>query len=247
MVKSVLKALDILNLVGNSDRELTISQIANNLGMNRTSVYRLVQSLEARGYLTKREDGNGYQIGLMFLPIAAKLLNTNKLRVEALPYLQDLANKCGERVNLGILHDGEVLYLGGIEKPSLPMVYSRFGKTAPAHCCSLGKIILAYLPEEEVDSLLDRKPLVRVTENTITDRHLFKQHLAEIRSQEYAIDHQEHVPGSYCISALIRGSRGQALGAVSISSGDLEKIKGYLKDLWEKAEVISHMMGFTLA
>ena len=136
------------------------------------------------------------------------------------------------------------IYLGGIEKPSLPMVYTRFGKKAPVHCCSLGKIILAYLPEPEVDRILKQKPLIKMTENTITDLRVFKKQLAEIRSQGYALDNGEHIPGSYCISALIRDVTGGGIGSISISSSNQEKVKGHLNNLLQTAEVISYLMGY---
>jgi len=244
MVKSLIKALDILEFISEANNSPSIVQIANHLRMNRTTAYRLVQTLYSLGYLKRNEETKGFQIGLKLLPLAARLLDSNKLRKESLPYLQELAQKCGERVNLGILFQGEVLYLAGVEKPSLPMVYTRFGKKAPVHCSSLGKIILAYLPEQEVDEILKRKPLIKMTENTITDPRVFKKSLREIRSQGYAIDYGEHIPGSYCISAIIRDGMGQGIGSISISSGNLDKIKEHLDQLLRTAEVISHLIGY---
>lgn len=145
---------------------------------------------------------NTYILGLKILPLVGKVLDSNKLRIESLPYLQGLNRKLEERVNLGILYDSEVLFLAGIEKPSLPMMYSNFGKKAPAHCCSIGKIILAYMLEQEVERVISEKPLVRFTENTITDLSLFKRHLTEIRSQGYAIDNVEHILGNIALRIL---------------------------------------------
>jgi len=244
MVKSLRKALDIMEFVSESNSSPSVVQIANHLKLNRTTTYRLVHTLHSQGYLKKDEDKNGYQIGLRLLPLAARLLDSDRLRKEALPHLQELAQKTGERVNLGIIFQGEILYLGGVEKPSLPMVYTRFGRKAPVHCCSLGKILLAYLPEQEVDRILRQKPLIKITENTITDPRAFKKHLAEIRTQGYAIDNAEHIPGSYCISALIRDTTGTGIASISISSGNQEKVKGYLDQLLQTAEVISHLMGY---
>jgi DNA-binding IclR family transcriptional regulator len=191
----------------------------------------------------KNNDRNEYQIGLKILPMAAKLLDSNRLRVESLPYIEELATKCGERINLGILYEGEVLYLGGVDKPSLPMKYSLFGKTPPAHCCSLGKVMLAHMPKEEVEAILDRKPLIKLTENTITDRKLLYQHLAEIRSQGYATDNQETLPGVYCMGALVRDSEGRGIGAISITSNsNLEKIKEKLDDLLQTNSSVMNLI-----
>lgn len=244
MVKSLKKALNIMEFISETNNSPSIAQIASHLEINRTTAYRLVHTLYSQGYLKKDGDTKGYQIGLKLLPFAARLLDNDNLRKESLPYLQELAQKSGERVNLGILFQGEVIYLAGVEKPSLPMVYTRFGKKAPVHCSSLGKIILAYLPEEETACILKQKPLIKLTENTITDPRVFKKHLAEIRSQGYAVDRGEHIPGSYCISAIIRDATGRGIASISISSGSFDKAKGHLDNLLQTAEVISHLMGY---
>jgi DNA-binding IclR family transcriptional regulator len=244
LIKSVIKGLKTLEFIANSTTPPTPLQISNALGLNRTTVYHLIQTLESEGYVTKENQANAYVLGLKILPLVGKVLDCNKLRIESLPYLQGLNRKLEERVNLGILYDSEVLFLAGIEKPSLPMMYSHFGKKAPAHCCSIGKIILAYMSEQEVQRVINEKPLVRFTENTITDLSLFQRHLSEIRSQGYAIDNAEHISGEYCIATLIKGEEGRGIGAVSASSDNLEKINQHLDDLFETAEIISHLMGF---
>ncbi len=244
IIKSIVKGLKILEYIADSASPPTPVQIAKSLGMNRTTVYHLIQTLESEGYVTKEKQTTAYLLSLKILPLGAKALDSNKLRIESLPYLQALNRKLEERVNLGILYKSEVLFLAGIEKPSLPLMYSRFGKKAPAHCCSLGKIILAHLPEHEVDQVINQKPLIRLTENTITDVALFKRQLAEIRSRGYAIDNAEHISGEYCIATLIKGEEGRGIGAISVSANDLEKIKRHLDDLFETAEIISHLMGF---
>ena len=97
MVKSLKKALDIMEFVSESNNSPSIVQIANHLKLNRTTTYRLVHTLHSQGYLKKDGDKNGYQIGLRLLPLAARLLDSDILRKEALPHLQELAQKTGIR------------------------------------------------------------------------------------------------------------------------------------------------------
>lgn len=241
-VKSLVKALEILECVSASSRSPSVGQIATRLTLNRTTTHRLVKTLESKGYLAYQTETRGYAIGLSCLPLAKRLLDGNKLRVESLPHLQHLALKTGERVNLGVLHDGEVLYIGGVEKPSLPFVFSRFGQRAPAHCCSLGKILLAHLDDAHVDAILKQRPLVPVTPNTITNPKRFKKHLETIRAQGYAVDNAEHVLGSYCVSTLVRSPNGRPVGAISISGTDPEKVRQYIPELRATAELISHLL-----
>lgn len=243
-VKSVIKGLKIMEFIADSASPPTLVQITKALGINRTTVYHLIQTLESEGYVTKDRQSNAYLMGLKTLPLGGKALDSNKLRIESLPYLQGLNRKLEERVNLGVLYDNEVLFLAGIEKPTLPLMYTYFGKKAPVHCCSIGKIILANLPDQEAERVINQKPLARLTENTITDPLLFMRHLSEIKSQGYAVDNAEHISGEYCIATLIKGEEGRGIGAVSASAHDLEKIKQHLNDLFETAEIISHLMGF---
>lgn len=157
-VKSLRKALSVLGSVAASDRPLSVAEVALASGIARPTAHRLIQTLVTEGHLIEEGEGR-FSIGFAVLPLAASLLDRNPLRVEALPHLHNLAQKTGERVNLGILHQDRVLYLAGIEKPSLPTIYTRFGKTVAAHCSSLGKAILAYQPEPAVTALLNAYPM----------------------------------------------------------------------------------------
>ena len=158
-VKSLRKALTVLNAVAGADRPLTVAEVAINSGIARPTAYRFVQTLVAAGYLTQDPADGRLSMGFAVLPLASSLLDRNRMRKEALPHLQSLAQQTGERANLGVLYRDRVMYVAGVEKPALPTIYSRFGKSAPAHCSSLGKAILAYLSEAEVRALLARKPL----------------------------------------------------------------------------------------
>ena len=246
MVKSLNKALDVLEYIARSNDAPNIARISSALDIDRNAVHRLVKTLENRGYLDRNERTKTLRLGYRVLPLAARFLDRSRLRIESFPYLQELADQTGERVNLGVLEDFEVVYLGGIEKPSLPSVYSRFGKTAPAHACSLGKIILAYLPPGELEEFLEQKQLLPSTPHTITDTDALKSQLDEIRTRGYALDCEEHLDGSFCISGLIRGAEGFGIGAISISCNDMDSCLRYKDRVIKTAEVISHLMGYTL-
>jgi len=150
-VKTLRKALTILSAFAGAERPLTVAEVAIITGITRPTVHRLVQTLVAEGFLSQNPDDSRLSPGFSVLQLAGRLLDTNQLRLESLPHLEELARTSGERSNLGILHRGEVLFLAGVEKPSLPTIYSRFGKTAPAYCVSLGKAILAQLPRADLD------------------------------------------------------------------------------------------------
>ncbi len=238
-VKSLGKALAVLNAVAAAEQPLTIAETAIRAGIARPTAYRFVQTLLAAGYLAQDARDGRLSIGLAVLPLASSLLDRNRLRIEALPHLHALAQRTGERANLGILHRDCVLYIAGVEKPSLPTLYSRFGKSAPAHCSSLGKAILAFLPEADLRALLGRRPLVAHTPSTITARAAFMKELAETRARGYAVDRGEHVAGSCCLAAPIYAAN-RPIGAIGVSGRALEPLLKHQELVRETAEIVSH-------
>jgi DNA-binding IclR family transcriptional regulator len=239
-VKSLRKALIVLNAVAGAERPLTIAEVAVKAGIARPTAYRFVQTLATAGYLAQDPLDGRLSIGFAVLPLASSLLDRNRLRIEALPHLHNLATKTGERANLGILYRDCVLYIAGVEKPALPTIYSRFGKNAPAHCCSLGKAILAFLPEAAVRELLSRRPPTAYTPTTITSRAAFMKELAETRQRGYAVDRAEHVVGSWCVAAPIFDASNQPIGAIGVSGRELEPMLKHHDLVRQTAEIVSH-------
>lgn len=241
-VKSLRKAMAVLNAVAAAERPLTIAELAIRAGIARPTAYRLVQTLAGEGHLVQSPIDGRLSIGFSVLPLAASLLDRNRLRLEALPHLHALAQQTGERVNLGILHRERLLYLAGVEKPSLPTIYTRFGKTAPAHCSSLGKAILAFMREAEVLAILRARPLVSLTPASITDIPAFMEDLEQTRRRGYAIDNSEASPNSFCIGATIFDAANQPVGAISLSGRELSSLVSHADTLRHTAEVISHVL-----
>jgi IclR family KDG regulon transcriptional repressor len=241
-VKCLRKALGILQAVATAEHGPTIAEVARHAGVARPTAYRIVQTLIAEGHLVQDPVDGRLAIGFSVLPLAASLLDRNRLRLEALPHLQRLAQHTGQRVNLGILNRNRVMYLAGIEKPSLPTIYSRFGKTVPAHCNSLGKAILAYLPPEELQALIRAAPLTVHTPNTIRTLVLLQRELNETKSRGYALDRGEHVAGSFCIANAVFDARNRPIAAIGLTGQALGPLLEHAPLLAQIAELISHQL-----
>lgn len=240
-VLTLVKALDVLEAVA-QDSGMTVAEIAGKVGLNRTTTHRLVQTLRQLNYLQPAPGGRGFEVGMKLLPLAARQLDSNRVRLAALPQLNALAQEAGERANLGVLFDGELLYLAGVEKPSLPNMYSRFGKLAPIHCSSLGKAIIAQYPEAEVRAVLGTKPLVRQTENTIVDIDALLGDLAETRKRGYAFDNQEHLANTFCIAAPVFDGGPLPCAAIGITGSNRDRVLSMADKVKLAAEVITHML-----
>jgi IclR family KDG regulon transcriptional repressor len=239
-VKSLRKALTVLNVIAGADRPLTVAEVAINAGIARPTAYRFVQTLVAAGYISQDPVDGRLSVGFAVLPLASSLLDRNRMRIEALPHLHSLAKETGERANLGILYRDRVLYIAGVEKPALPTIYSRFGKNAPAHCSSLGKAILAYMPDADVQALLARAPLTAHTPTTITSRAAFTKEIADTRARGYALDRAEHVLSSSCLAAPIFDANNRPIGAIGVSGRELEPLIKHQELVRHTAEIISH-------
>lgn len=240
-VKTLRKALAILDAFAAAEIPLTVAEVAIRAGVTRPTAHRLVQTLITDGYLTQNPRDGRISPGYSVLQLAGSLLDTNQMRIESLPHLETLAHDIGERANLGILHRNQLLYLAGVEKPSLPTIYSRFGKTAPAYCAALGKAILAFLPADELKSYFRQVPLARRTENTVTDEAELRKELTEVRKKGYALDREEHISGLFCVASTILLD-GAPIGAIGVTGRALAPLQEQVGRIQHTAEVISHVL-----
>ncbi len=241
-VKTLRKALAILDAFAAAERPLTVAEVAVRAGVTRPTAHRLIQTLIGEGYLAQDPGDSRITPGYSVLMLAGSLLDTSQIRLESMPHLETLARTTGERVSLGILHRHQMLYLAGVEKPSLPTIFSRFGKTMPAYSSGLGKAILAYVSEAELSRYFRAVPLVRQTESTIVDEAALRAELAEIRLQGVALDRGEGAPGTYCLAAPII-VHDAPVAAIAVTGRALEPLMPYKDDVKHTAEVIGHVLG----
>jgi DNA-binding IclR family transcriptional regulator len=241
-VKTLRKALAILDAAAAAERPLTVAEVAIRAGVTRPTAHRLIQTMVGEGYLAQDPDDSRVTPGYSVLMLAGSLLDTDQIRLESLPHLDALAHRTGERVSLGILHRHQMLYLAGVEKPSLPTIFSRFGKTMPAYTSAMGKAILAYLPEVELARFLRAAPLDRLTQSTITDETALRAELAEVRREGIALDRGEATPGTCCLGAAIVVHDAPVAG-IAVVGRAIEPLMAFKDDVKHTAEVIAHVLG----
>lgn len=241
-VKTLRKALAILDAFARAERPLTVAEVALRTKVTRPTAHRLIQTLIAEGYLAQNSEDGRIAPGYSVLMLASNLLDTSQLRVESLPHLTALARTVNERVSLGILHRYDVLCIAGVEKPSLPTIYSRFGETGSAYCSAIGKALLAYLSPAELADYFEAVTLVRHTERTITDETTLRGELAQIKRDGFAVDRGECLPGSCCVAAPIL-VHGVPVAAIAIIGRTPEPLLRRKDDVKHAAEVISHVLG----
>ncbi|MBO8162933.1 MAG: IclR family transcriptional regulator [Brevibacillus sp.] len=248
MIKSVDRALQIIDIVSTRKEGFGVSELARQIELNKSSVYRILSTLASHGYIEQNQESGRYKLGYKLLELSERLLESIDLRAEARPYLKELEQLTNEVVHLVVYNQGEVVYIEKLDGNETLRMHSQVGKRAPMHCTSVGKVILAHLPSEEMLRIVEKKGLARHTEHTITELDAFQRHLREIRQNGYAVDHEENEQGITCIAAPIFGFNGKVTAAVSISGPTIRMTEQRLSELkWKIMEVgrnISRRLGY---
>lgn len=216
-VQALERALDVLEALAAQRQPARLADLSRELGLHKSTVHRLLATLGKRRYVERDADTGRYRLGLKVFELGSWFFNRMELRQEARPLLQELVDQTLETAHLGILDEGQVVYIEKVESPQTVRMYSELGKRAPAHCTAMGKVLLAHLPEPELDRIIATRGLTRYTSNTIVDAEQLKDHLRRVAGQGYAIDDTEHEEAIRCVAAPVRNYRGEVVAALSVS------------------------------
>ncbi len=217
IVQAVLKASDILDCFTAEEPALSLAQISSRIQLPKSSVLNLLRTLEQCGLIARNNETKTYCLGYKTLTFRYTKLQGLPIVQHALPFLEDIQQSTGKIVYFVTNVNGQALYLDAVYPGRRMSKYSVCGKVLPLHCTSAGKAILAYLPQEEVDAILDRWGMERRTPQTIISREALYEELRTIRSRGFAVDNEEETPGVRCIGVPIRNLDGYPTGAISIS------------------------------
>jgi DNA-binding IclR family transcriptional regulator len=214
-IASLEKGIRMLELLA-AHGELSVSEAARLMDTNRAGSHRFIATLRDLGYVEKNS-GNKYQPTLKIMTLAQKVADRFEIRRLAKPYMHRLSMMYKETINLGLFKNQEIIHIDKIDSLEVLRMDSALGDKAPAYCTGLGKSILAFLPDHELEHYLntvERRPLAP---NTITDKDDFLRELSRIRHNRYAIDDEEMSIGLRCIAAPIFDHNQYPAYAVSIS------------------------------
>lgn len=217
VIRSVQRALDILNLFNTQDFELGTTEIGRALDLPKSTVAGLAGTLTLNGYLEQDPATHKYRLGFKLAERAGLLLGQFDLRKQAAQQLQALRDEFNETVNMGLLRGGEVVYIERMLGTNMLGMRSEIGKHERAHSTALGKAMLSFSSADNIQEFLAENELVAVTEYTITDAEVFRQELEVTRQRGYAIDNQENELGGRCVAAPILDFQGQPVAAISLS------------------------------
>jgi IclR family transcriptional regulator, KDG regulon repressor len=250
--KSVQRALNVLDLVASRPLDLGVTEVAAALGLPKSTAHRLLFNLQARGLVEQDPATERYRAGLRLFTLGAGALDRstekNALRSTSHRFLEELVARVGETGYLGILDRGEVLYLDSVEGPSAMRAASPTGARRPLHCTAIGKVLLAFGPPAASDRLIGAEPLPARTSKTVTDPDEFREGLARIRQEGYALDVGEFEEGLACMAAPVFGHDGAVLAAIGLSGPAWRlvdtRLATAIESLRQAAQAVSAEMGF---
>ena len=216
--RSVVKTMQLLEALAHLP-EAGVTELSRQLGMHKSTTYRFLNSLCELKYVYRDAETERYRTTLKLFELGSAVVQRIELWREANPIMEELAHETEETVHLAMLEDDKLVYLHKIESTQTLRVsmMSRIGHTAPLHCTGLGKCLLAFSPVQLSERIIERYPLTRFTETTITSQSELRAELERIRDRGYAVDNEEHEIGIRCVAAPIHPPASGSPAALSLS------------------------------
>jgi len=215
---TVGKALAVLDQVADFGKPVRFGEILDNSGLPKPTLYRFMQALTNQGMLAYDPDRQTYAPGVRLVRLAHAAWAQSTLAPVARPHLDRLSAEVGETVHLAQLDNAQVLYLDKRNAVKPVQMYSQAGKVGPAYCTGVGKAMMAFTSEPELDRLIAQQSFHKFTDHTLTTPETLMEELDAIVARGYGFDREEHEPGIICIAVPILTEKGRPLGALSVTS-----------------------------
>lgn len=246
-IQSLGRAFSILEQFSKDERALGLTTIAKRVGLHRSTCFGLLHTLQELGYVQHDPESGQYSLGLKAFELGQAYIDGMDLRNVSHPFLLRIVEKTQETTHLVVSEGNRAIYIDKVEAPHGMTISSRIGQEAILHGTAVGKILLAYMPDEDSEKVLSAG-LPRYTQQTITDPDQMRQHLQWIRQYGFAVDDQEREIGLRCVAAPIFNARKQVIGAISISGTSprvtRERLDEFSQTLKQSALEISRLLGY---
>jgi IclR family KDG regulon transcriptional repressor len=247
--RSLDRALQILGAFNAEQPNFTLAELSEAVHVPKVTVLRLCSTLLHHDFLAYNKETKKYALGLKLFELGSIVFASFSLRRIAAPYLINLQTKLSKTVFLGILQEGELVYIDKKENPLNPIRFgSQIGTRRPPFLGMLGNTLMAYLSDEKVAELLKRHPLTALTKKTITNERRFKERLGRIRLQGYYVDEGEAIEGVTGVAAPIRDSSKEVVAAVGVgfvsSSETRTDVERIIRETQKTAALISKAVGY---
>lgn len=243
---SLARGLAVLRAFSDAPGAQTIAQLSGRTGIPRAAVRRCLHTLRQLGYVDS--ELNNFSLRPKVLALGYAYLSSTPLTTSAQPCLDGLSRQLGESSSLAVLEDDQVLYVARASASRVMSVSLGAGSKLPAYCTSLGRVLLAHLPQAELDAYLARTELAPRTEYTVTDRDGLRAVLTQVREHGYAINNEELELGLRSIAVPVRGASGRVLAALNVGAqatrvSPERMVDAFLPVLRRSAQELSMLVG----
>jgi IclR family transcriptional regulator, KDG regulon repressor len=241
--KTVVKSMQILKLFLNHPK-LTFNEMMKYSGVPKTSLHRMIGSLEEMGFLIKDEEGY-YSLGLLFLQFGQLVVDRLDIRTISRPIMKELRDDVEEAVNLIVKNGNEAMYIEKLDTLQPVRLYTSIGRRSPLYAGD-SRIILAHLSEDEREAYIENMDLKPIGMGTITDKCVLRQTLDEARKNGYTISRSELANYTTAISAPIRNRQNQVVAGISVAGIDARFQEDRLPELIEKVKKSARQISIKL-
>ncbi|CAM5598208.1 IclR family transcriptional regulator OS=Streptomyces aurantiogriseus OX=66870 GN=GCM10010251_28850 PE=4 SV=1 [Streptomyces aurantiogriseus] len=246
-VQSVDRAISVLEILAQRG-EAGVSEVAAEIDVHKSTAFRLLGALEARGLVEQAGERGKYRLGFGIVRLAGAVTGRIDITQQGRPVCERLAEEIGETVNIAVMQEHYAINLYQVRGPGAVTAHNWVGQLTPLHATSSGKILLAHLPADERAALLTEAGLKKITPHTITSKAKLEKHLAEAREAGYAWTLEELEVGLHAMAAPILDRDGEVIAAVTASGPSYrfteERMRELAPVLIKGAEEISHRMGY---
>lgn len=219
-ITALQRGLRLLHLFSESPRGLTAKQVAGLSRLPVSTVHRFLANLVTAGFLNRDAEGT-HHLGIACFTIGQAAVGQLDIRRLSLPYLRELNQQTRETIHLTVRHGLSAVYVEKLDSPEPVRIHSRIGATVPLYCTAVGKVMLAYMPQEEQNRILSEIDLKRLTPNSVGNLQELKTELYRVRKNGYACDLEEHELHIRCVAAPIWDHTGSVHSSVSITAPTL--------------------------
>jgi IclR family transcriptional regulator, acetate operon repressor len=216
-VQSLTRALAILNAVAEADDGISLTEVAQQVGLPPSTTHRLLTTLQQDHFVRFDNERALWSVGVQSFIVGNAFLRTRRLVQTARPHLRALMEESGETVNLAVEDDGHAIFLHQVECRQMMRAQTTLGSRVPLHCSGVGKALLMAMAESRLAKILHRHGLPRLTARTIVRPTELRADLATSGHRSYALDDEEHAVGLRCVAAVILDELGEPAAAISIS------------------------------
>jgi IclR family transcriptional regulator, KDG regulon repressor len=245
-LRDLATILSLFNSYQIEDR--SVSEISKALDMFPSKISRMLGTLEKEGFFEKNPENGKYRLGIRFFELGMIYTSNFPFRKVIRPHLEQMARELNLTSSWAILGKNKIIVVDRIQNLTIDLVTHIMGVNSPVYCTSVGKILLAYLPKNEQEEILDSVDLNKFTKNTVVDRKLIMENLKLVRENGYATDQEEMFEDLNCIAAPIRNNTGRVIAAINLmdtkTRTNPEKLFNYAAYLKEKALFISRQIGY---